>query len=469
MESGGRSLKSRCFTSIARLGAVIWLVLSICLIVLAETQSTAMFDRILGEAGMTILAFSEHELAEIRAGGGPRPAEEVDKENDGEFVYQVWNGDGSLAYRSAMAPDTPLTSGASGFESTKIDGVARRGFTAWNTQHTFQIRIATRRDHQNAFFLMLSAALSLTMLATFVAFLYLVRRQLDRSFALVESTAHRLATKATGDLSAIEAPTELPEIAPVIEAFNGLMSRVDRSNRQERRFANDAAHALRTPLSSLKILVRNLHVAKDETERAEALGSMDAVIRRSSELVNQLLTLARFDREPNAVDLSEMVDLVRLAETVIEEFSPMAAERGLFIRRTGAIQDLWVPGNRGTLAVALRSIIENAVSFAPRYGTVLVEVVHDAMTGVAQLRVHDDGPGVERDLQDRMLSLFFKVDRQDAANAGLGLPLVARIAQIHGGLAYVGVSSMLGGAMAVIRLPCPSGQMGFPPGLLARA
>ena len=267
MESGARSLKSRCFASLARLGAVIWLVLSICLIVLAERQSTAMFDRILRETGLTILAFSDHELAEIRTGGGPRPADDVDKEDDDSFLYQVWNTDGTLAYRSASAPDTALSSGVPGFESTKINGVAHRAFTAWNPQHTFQVRIAMLPDRQNVFFILLSAALSLALMATFLAFLFLVRRQLDRSFSPLESTARLLADKTTGDLSAIETPTELPEIGPVIEAFNGLMSRVDRSNRQERRFANDAAHALRTPFSSLKILVRNLHVAKDETER----------------------------------------------------------------------------------------------------------------------------------------------------------------------------------------------------------
>ncbi|MEO8310608.1 MAG: ATP-binding protein [Caldimonas sp.] len=462
MEPSSRGLKSRCFTSIARLAAVIWLVSSICLIVLAERQSTAMFDRILREAGLTILAVIDHELAEIRVGGGPPPAHDLDKENEDGFLYQVWNADGTLAYRSASAPDAGFSSGVPGLQSTRINGVAYRAFTAWNPQQTFQVRIAMLRDRQNAFFILLSAALSLALFATFAAFLFLVRRQLERSFSPLESTARQLADKTTGDLSAIQTPTELPEIGPVIEAFNGLMSRVDRSNRQERRFATDAAHALRTPFSSLKILVRNLQLAKDETERAEALGSMDAVIRRSSELVNQLLRLARFDREPHAVDLSEKIDLVRLAEIVIDEFSPMASERGLFIRRTGALQSLWVSGNRGTLAVALRSIVENAALFAPRYGTVLVEVVHDPISGVGLLRVHDDGPGVERDLQDRMFSLFFKVDRRDSANAGLGLPLVARIAQIHGGLAYVSASSILGGAMAVIRLPCAAGHPTVP-------
>jgi signal transduction histidine kinase len=284
--------------------------------------------------------------------------------------------------------------------------------------------------------------------------LFLVRRQLNRSFSPLESTARLLAEKSTADMSPIATPPGLPEIAPVIEAFNKLMGRVDRAQRQERRFGNDAAHALRTPLSSLKVLLRNLRVVQDEKSRQEALGLMEAVVQRSSELVDQLLRLARFDCEPEAVDLSQRIDLAELASTVIKELVPLAAEGKLLVRGSGAPRNVWVSGNRAMLAVALRALVENAVSFAPRYGTVLVELVHEEKAQFAMLCVHDDGPGVERDLQDRVFSLFFKVDRSDPAHAGLGLPLVARIAQIHGGIAYVGVSATLGGAMAVIRLPC---------------
>jgi signal transduction histidine kinase len=463
MTAGAPGLKSRCYDSIARLAAIAWVVLSIGLFLVADRQSTAMLDRALRETAMTILAFSAHELAEIRTAGGPRLDIGPDDERDRELVYQVLNADGTLAYRSAAAPTRVFAADVPGFSTLAIDGVGHRTFTAWNPQRTFQIRIGTPYYRRDAHVLSLSAGLSLALLVTFAILLFLVRRQLDRSFSPLESTARLLAEKTPADLSAIASPRELPEIAPMIEAFNKLMSRVDRSHRQERRFADDAAHALRTPLSSLRLLVGNLRVAGDGPARSEALGLMDTVIQRSSEVVDQLLRLARFDCEPSAVDLSERVELAELAKAVIEDCAPMAAERKLLVRAAGAPGSVWVSGNRAMLAVALRSIVENALSFAPEYGTVLVEVVHDRAAAAAMVRVHDDGPGVERDLQDRVFSLFFKVDRSDSTHPGLGLPLVARIAQIHGGLAYLGVSAMLGGAMAVVRLPCPSAPADSPP------
>lgn len=446
-------LKSRCYRSIARLAAAIWLLLSALLLIVADRQTTATFDQSLREIAGTLLAFSGHELAEIHAEGRPPIAEQLQADGD-HLIYQVWGSDGTLAYRNAFAPATPLAS-APGFGTTSFGGSDLRTFTAWNDAHTFQIQIASSLAERTVYFMALSVGLSLALLLSFVIFMSLVRLQLDRSFRPLEATARLLADKSTDDLSAIGTPEELPEIAPVIDAFNKLMTRVDRSMRQERRFADDAAHALRTPLTSLKILVGNLQRAPDDAARGEALGMINGVIERSSAHVNQLLRLARIDREPNAIDLHERIDLVALAQAVIDEFAALAAERSLYIRRSGSAKSIWIRGNEGTLSLALRSMVENAVSFVQRYGTVLVEVVLDPASDSALLRVHDDGPGVENDLQDRVFSLFFKADRSDTAHAGLGLPLVARIAQIHKGLAYVGVSTLLGGAMAVIRLPWP--------------
>jgi two-component system OmpR family sensor kinase len=283
-----------------------------------------------------------------------------------------------------------------------------------------------------------------------------VRRQLNRSFSPLEGTARLLASKSPSDLSAIETPRELPEIAPVIQAFNTLMAKVGGLIRQERRFADDAAHALRTPFSSLKVLVTNVVRAPTENARSEALSMMAGVIDQSSGVVEQLLRLARIDQQPEGLDLREAIDLTTLAQGVVDEFKTLAEERSITIRRTGAGKGVWVKGNHGILSLALRTLVENAISFVSAEGIVLVEVVDESRSGFAMMRVHDDGPGIEMDLQDRVLSLFFKTDRGDSGNAGLGLPLVARVAQIHQGIAYVGVSPLLGGAMAVIRLPSPT-------------
>lgn len=449
-----RGLKSRCYKSIARAATLTWLVLSAGLLFVANRETTATFDLALREVAATILNFSGHQLLELHSEGGGTVAQHIDGDEDNGLIYQVWNADGTLAYRSVMAPNAPLTTGTPGFGSAQLDGADFRSFTAWNDAHTFQIRIAAPLERRNAYFIFLSVGLSLALLATFLVFMALVRHQLNRSFAPLETTARLLASKSSDDLSAIDTPSELPEIAPVIDAFNKLMTRVDRSVRQERRFADDAAHALRTPLSSLKVLVSNAQRAPDESARSEALDIMDGVIERSAALVDQLLRLARIDRQPSGINLLETIDLTLVAQAIVDEFTPLASKRGLTVRRTGVTQGVWVKGNQSTLSVALRSLVENAVSFVPQYGTILVEVVHERASGIAMLRVHDDGPGVEKDLQDRVFSLFFKTDRSDSANAGLGLPLVARIAQIHHGLAYVSVSTLLGGAMAVIRFPC---------------
>lgn len=450
--AAAQGLKSRCFRGIALGALATWVLLSIVLLFVADRETNRIFDRALREVAATILSFNEHELEEIGTGIAPRADERIDPDDDA-LVYQVWSIAGHLAYRSASAPDTPLTQGTPGYGRETWQGAEFRSLTTWNNAHTYQIRIAAPTKNSRSHFLLLSVGISAALLLALLGLMILVRRQLNRSFAPLEATAMSLATKSANDLSAIDPPRELPEVGPIFEEFNKLMTRVDRSVRQERRYANDAAHALRTPLSSLKILLTNVQTAPDDDERSETLAVMDGVIDRSARLIDQLLRLARVDRDPEGIDLEESVDLTQLAQVVIHDVSPLASRRDLSVKRVGSTQGVWVRGNREILGLALRSLVENAVSFVDHNGIVLVEVMHEARSNLAWVRVHDDGPGVESKLWDDDGSATVTGVRSGSAHAGLGLPIVARVAEIHGGSAYIGASALLGGAMAAIGLP----------------
>jgi signal transduction histidine kinase len=174
---------------------------------------------------------------------------------------------------------------------------------------------------------------------------------------------------------------------------------------------------------------------------------IDQVVRKSSRLVDEILSLARIEREHGTIALSDEVDLRELAHTIVDELEPTLRRRRISLAVTADSCSGAAKGNRPLLEIALRNFIENAISFAEPDGTVRIHVETD--DDWATVHVHDSGPGVGGTRNtgfQRARALF-------STNAGLGLPIVSRIVERHGGSAHIGVSSVLGGAVAVIRLP----------------
>ncbi|MBX3626006.1 MAG: sensor histidine kinase N-terminal domain-containing protein [Rhizobacter sp.] len=449
-----RSLKYRCLRSIALVSGLTWLVVTLTIVALARHESDAMFDASLRELAHMALAFADHELAEIQRTGGGDVSDDTDEVFSDKIVYQVWQQGGVLGYRSANAPaQTPLAPGAAGFGDTVLDGQPLRTYNTWNRDRSFQIQMAASPERHQHYGLWVSLALCIGMLSALCVFLLLIRRQLDQAFAPLNDTAEALAGKSAADLSPVELDGQPAELAPVIGAFNGLMRRMSQTLRYEQRFTSDAAHELRTPLSGLKILVRNAQRARSAEERREALQQMDVAIDRSTTLIGQLLALARYDRDPSQFALHETVDLWELATSVWAGVAPLAEEKGIRLHWSPGRPLVSVRGNHDALAVVLRNLIENALVHTPPGGEVLIEAVAEAGDGQAQWLVHDSGPGVPPKMRERVFARFVRVDRSSAPGAGLGLAIVKRIVEIHGGSVVIGESPRLGGALVTLRLP----------------
>ena len=377
-----RSLRYRCLRSIGLVSGLTWLAVTLAIVGFAKHEADAMFDSSLRELAHMALAFADHELAEIQSAGGGNVSDDVDEAFSGKIIYQVWLRNRVLGYRSAAAPaDAPLADGPAGFGETVLNGRTLRTYSAWNRDHSFQIQMAADPSRAENYGWSVSMALCIGMLSALSLFLLLIRQQIDQAFAPLNDTAEALGRKTVADLSPVNAEGQIAELTPVIRAFNGLMARVGQSLRHEQRFTSDAAHEMRTPLSGLKILVRNAQRARSEAERGEALAQMDVAIDRSTALIDQLLALARYDREPARLVLSEPVDLWQLAAQVWEGLAPLAKEKGIRLHWCFGQATVSVRGNHDALAVVLRNLLENALRHAPVGGEVRVEGQADAGGG----------------------------------------------------------------------------------------
>lgn len=211
------------------------------------------------------------------------------------------------------------------------------------------------------------------------------------------------------------------ELTPLVGAVNAALDRLEGALETQRRFAGDAAHALRTPLA---VLTARLDLA---TSGAADLAGLREDADRLSRLVGQMLLIARLDGLP--LDLSEPVDLRAVAAGVVGALAPLAIRRKVELALTGAGAMCLRRGNAAAIELALQNLVDNALAHAPRGSAVEVELVPPA-----RLLVLDRGPGVP---DAERMAVFERFHTGRSGGAGLGLAIVARVAAAHGGSARV--------------------------------
>lgn len=230
--------------------------------------------------------------------------------------------------------------------------------------------------------------------------------------------------------------SQLPrEAASFVTAINSLLDRVNQLVLSQRLFIARAAHELRTPLS---IMLLELERIDDKRVRR-----LEADVRNMSDLVNQLLTLARLESVQEVA--REPVDLTALAEEVVDRLGDWARTSGHKLTLDGA-DTVAVRGDRVGLREAMRNLVENAVKHTPAKSAVHVRVLPGA-----HIVVEDDGPGIDDATAAEMFEPF-KKGNSASEGAGLGLAIVRQTAELHKGALKVD-RSPLGGARFDLYIP----------------
>ncbi|MEW2285925.1 HAMP domain-containing sensor histidine kinase [Streptomyces sp. NPDC047841] len=285
-----------------------------------------------------------------------------------------------------------------------------------------------------------------------------------RPLSRVAATATRVSELplASGEVALPpRAPDTDPhgEVGQVATAFNRMLGHVEDAltkrhavEERLRRFAADASHELRTPVASVRghAELALLHPGPVPPKVTRALSRITAESARMGEMVDDLLLLARLDagrpleRRP--------VDLTRLVLDAVTD----ARAAGPAHRWTLDLPEepVTVPGDAHRLHQALANLLANARLHTPAGTKVTVTV--EAGTAHATLSVHDDGPGVPEDIRPTVFERFTRAEhrrRTDApgGGAGLGLSIVAAVAEAHGG--SVELESRPGATSFTVRLP----------------
>lgn len=245
-------------------------------------------------------------------------------------------------------------------------------------------------------------------------------------------------------LSPIELTQAPQEVLALAAAVNQLLEAVRRSLSQEKRFINDAAHQLRTPLAGLVSQTELALQEPDEAALKQRLAKVHAGALRSAHLVHQMLSLARTEAE---IQLQPL-DIAALAREVAREWTPRALAAGVDLGYEGA-DSLPLRGEKLLLRESLSNLIDNALHYAGRGATVTLCV--KSLPGEVCVEVEDNGPGLTEAERERVFERFWRASERQGG-CGLGLAIVAEIARQHGGRAEV-ESVEPQGLLVRLRLP----------------
>jgi signal transduction histidine kinase len=283
---------------------------------------------------------------------------------------------------------------------------------------------ADMRGIRNAFLLSLPLALLCTGLASW-AFA-------GRALAPIDKLARATRSVTAGGLDQrIPSKGEDREFVQLIEVFNRMLGRLERSFQQAHRFTADAAHELKTPLAIVQgQLERAIHQADDGSTMQAALTSILDEVRRLSVISRKLLLLSQADAGHLAI-LREPVDLSKMLEELLEDSRMLAPhlqidadiQPGLLIQADGSL-----------LRQLLHNLISNAIKYNVEGGW--IRIASARWSHNVEVLVGNASTGISQANRAKLFERFFRADQahsRQVEGVGLGLSVSREIARAHGG------------------------------------
>ena len=314
------------------------------------------------------------------------------------------------------------------------------------------IQVAQTREARNALAERILWQGTLALIGFTAAALALAYWGLQRSLSPIQRVERELAGRTASDLHPIAAPVP-EELDMLVQSLDGFMARLSENLDTLRLFIAEAAHQLRTPLAALHA---QMEVALDEDDPAEQRRSLAAVLRNAeklSRLVNQLLSDASVIHRSN-VRQFQPVDVAELLSQAVYDTVPQADPQPdvrLHLPSASGGESPRVLGDNLMLREAFKNLIDNAL----RHGANdegHIDVRLDPQDGGWRITVSDQGPGIAPALANTAFERFARGPNPRSPGAGLGLSIIKRVVDIHGGT--LSLSNRVGGGLdAVITLP----------------
>ncbi|MFN0106713.1 MAG: sensor histidine kinase [Bryobacteraceae bacterium] len=357
----------------------------------------------------------------------------------GGDLFQVCDAQGVWLYRSAPLEDAgvdirlPAALPANGaFDDRDVKGTSlrfhSRAVNVLGKAYTIQVAARTREllagfSHFRWLLILLIPAV---LLAATAGGLWISRRALvpvDRISAAARSIGERNLSKR------LPVPATDDELERLSLTLNQMLDRIEGAFRRVTQFTADASHELRTPIALIRTTSElALRKIRPEADYRRALDEILDESVRTTDLLENLLTLARADAGKAALDRAPL-DLAALLAEVTAQCGKLARQKGVSLHFAPSLQPISTEGDRGSLRRLFLILLDNAVKYTPPGGSIQI-----TLTG-PQVDIRDSGIGINREDLPHIFERFYRADKSRSrvsGGAGLGLSLAKWIVDTHG-------------------------------------
>lgn len=365
----------------------------------------------------------------------------------GGDLFQVSDAGGNWLYRSGplwneRVPVYRASTLAGGrVENIDIRGVSLRFLSERisTRDRLYAVQVAAPLDEINQgldrFLWILLATIPAVLVLTTAGGYYLSSRALTPVAEII--TASR--TISMNNLSRrLPVPTTADELQRLSETLNEMFERLEAAVNQITRFTADASHELRTPVALMRTTAElALRRTRSHTDYREALAQILKELERTSELLENLLFLARVD-SGRAQSRRDRIDLTASLRDACEQIRVLAVAKDVRFRANIPERPTHVVGDAAAIRRLFLVLLDNAIKYTHSGGT--VEVALERRNGLATVEVRDTGIGISEADLPHVFERFYRADKarsRDQGGTGLGLAIALSIAEWHHGEIHV--------------------------------
>ena len=454
------SLKQRLFW---------WLVLPLVALVPAGSfalysvmRSTAVswLDQGLGDTALALSHFIRQRDGEVVA--------EISRQTDGALRFDRFDhvyylvmgprGQALLGDEMLAGPQIALGPGEWSFQDVRLGEQSLRlvavGIDCVQPGDPCQVRVAETVYKRDTLRRELLLASTLTMLLVAGVLALAGRLAITQGLRPLDRLSAEVEQRALDRLDPLD--IEVPdEVRPLGAAINRLFGRLASAASAQREFIANAAHQLRTPLTSLRTEIDLALLEPHDAKVEPLLQRLQKSVDRSARLATQMLAMARADAS-SALDPQHPLDLRELVAEAAEDWVPRAMEAGLDLGFE--LRSAPVLGQGFLLRELLANLIHNSLSYAGEGARITVRT--GQTDGQAFLEVEDTGPGIAASDRERMLQRFQRGSEARGNGSGLGLAIAHDIALRHGGSLSLHAGAQGQGLLVLLLLPLAAASPG---------
>jgi len=368
-----------------------------------------------------------------------------------KFNFQVWTYDGKLLLHTNDVSKTPLTTNTNGFSDQFINNNKWRVFTTSNDKTKIRTVLAERYGTRNELGHLIAQDDFYIMLLTFPLSGLLIWIIISRGLDSLDKVAEEVSNRAPTYLEPVNIAVIPEEIKPLIDELNKLFFRLKEGFEREKRFTADAAHELRTPLAGIKTQAQIALNTKDLDEKNNAIYKLLASVNRATHIIQQLLTMSRLVSDAEGVNELIDINLPKITREVLANLATSAIEKNIELELQANESIPTFTGNPTSISIIVQNLVDNAIRYSNENSEVIVKIYHKENDIVFE--VHDNGPGIPKELRTRVFERFFRILGNKSPGSGLGLAIAKQIANMHHGQIKLESNPKGTGLIAIVNFP----------------